>query len=108
MLEMPREQTPFAPDTTLLRDWWINPTDYSGSGYDRGHLCPSKDRSSSEEANRETFLMSNMQPQTPKLNQKTWKYLEDCEREIMQQGNEEYILPDATMNQTYNLLHLNI
>jgi endonuclease G len=80
----------FAPDTTLPRDWWIKPNDYTGSGYDRGHLCPSKDRSSSEETNRETFLMSNMQPQAPKLNQKTWKYLEDYERELAK-NNEEYI-----------------
>ncbi len=82
----------FAPDQTLpSSDWWIKPNDYSGSGYDRGHMCPSKDRSSSTEANRETFLMSNMQPQTPKLNQKTWKYLEDYERELLRKGNEEYI-----------------
>lgn len=80
----------FAPDTTLPKDWWILPTAYSGSGYDRGHLCPSKDRSGSEEINRATFLMSNMQPQTPKLNQKTWKYLEDYERELAK-DNEEYI-----------------
>lgn len=35
--------------------------------------------------------MSNMQPQAPKLNQKTWKYLEDYERELARRGNEEYI-----------------
>jgi endonuclease G len=78
----------FAPDTTLPRQWWITPTDYSGSGYDRGHMCPSKDRSDSIERNRETFLMSNMQPQTPKLNQKTWKYLEDYTREIVSKGKD--------------------
>jgi endonuclease G, mitochondrial len=81
----------FAPDTTLPKDWWILPTAYSGSGYDRGHMCPSKDRSDTEERNKETFLMSNMQPQTPKLNQKTWKYLEDYTREIVGRDNEAYI-----------------
>lgn len=81
----------FAPDPILPREWWIRPADYVGSGYDRGHLCPSKDRSSSEEANRETFLMSNMQPQMPNLNQRTWKYLEDYGREIAGKGNEAYI-----------------
>lgn len=80
----------FAPDTILPKSWWILPTDYSGSGYDRGHLCPSKDRSSSEESNRITFLMSNMQPQVPKLNQKTWKYLEDYTRNTVR-NNEAYI-----------------
>lgn len=80
----------FAPDTTLPREWWIVPADYSISGYDRGHLLPSKDRSASEESNRVTFLMSNMQPQSPKLNQKTWRYLEDYTREIVK-NNEAYV-----------------
>lgn len=81
----------FAPDTTLPREWWIVPSDYTGSGYDRGHMLPSKDRSDTEEANRVTFFMSNMQPQTPNLNQKTWKYLEDYTRELVNKGNEAYI-----------------
>jgi endonuclease G, mitochondrial len=81
----------FAPDTTLPKEWWITPTDYSGSGFDRGHLCPSKDRSDTEERNKQTFLMSNMQPQVPKLNQQTWKYLEDYTREIVGRDNEAYI-----------------
>lgn len=54
-------------------------------------MCPSKDRSDTEENNRETFLMSNMQPQSPKLNQKTWKYLEDYTREIVGKQNEAYV-----------------
>ena len=81
----------FAPDIVLSADWWIKPFDYAGSGYDRGHMCPSKDRSATEEDNRETFFMSNMQPQTPKLNQKTWKYLEDYTRETVGKDNEAYI-----------------
>ncbi len=81
----------FAPDTTLPTDWWIKPSDYTGSGYDRGHMIPSKDRSSSEDINRVTFLMSNMQPQAPKLNEKTWKYLEDYTRELVSKGNEAYV-----------------
>lgn len=80
----------FAPDTALPKDFWIRPTDYVGSGFDRGHLCPSKDRSDTEASNRETFLMSNMQPQVPKLNQKTWKYLEDYSRDLTK-NDEEYI-----------------
>ena len=48
----------FAPDQTLPPDWWIKPIDYTGSGFDRGHMCPSKDRSDTEENNRVTFLMS--------------------------------------------------
>jgi endonuclease G len=82
----------FAPDVTLPAEWRIMPTDYTGSGYDRGHLCPSKDRSDTEYNNQQTFLMSNMQPQVPKLNQQTWKYLEDYTRELVNKGySEAYI-----------------
>ena len=36
---------------------------YRGSGFTRGHICPSADRQYSEEANMQTFYYSNMQPQ---------------------------------------------
>jgi len=36
---------------------------YSGSGFTRGHICPSADRQYSWEANRQTFYYTNMQPQ---------------------------------------------
>ena len=50
----------------------ITPNDYTGSGFDRGHLCPSKDRSNLPEANSATFLMSNIVPQEPDSNQGVW------------------------------------
>lgn len=54
-----------------------SPNDYAKSGYDRGHLLPSADRVSSAQANRSTFLMSNMAPQLPAVNRGTWKTLEE-------------------------------
>ena len=47
--------------------------DYNHSGYDRGHMCPAADRSSSRKAMRATFVMHNIAPQTPKLNRGSWK-----------------------------------
>lgn len=64
----------FAPDTLLPADWRIKPGDYLRSGYDRGHMCPSADRTDSDANNVETFLMSNIQPQTAKLNRQTWRF----------------------------------
>jgi len=52
------------------------PTDYKGSGYDRGHLCPAGSMKSSQTAMDKTFLMSNMSPQAPGLNRGKWKSLE--------------------------------
>lgn len=40
--------------------------------YDRGHMCPSADRSFSASAQKETFLMSNIAPQAPSLNRGGW------------------------------------
>ena len=46
----------------------VRPTDYRGSGYDRGHLDPSGDRTATETDNSATFFMSNMIPQSPANN----------------------------------------
>jgi endonuclease G len=55
--------------------------DYSGSGYDRGHLCPAKDMEYSKEAMSQSFFMSNMSPQHPSLNRGRWKSLESKVRQ---------------------------
>lgn len=65
---------------------------YSGSGFDRGHNCPSADRTSSTEANSATFLMTNMIPQAPNNNQKAWATLESYLRAEVQKGNEVYTI----------------
>lgn len=57
------------------------PSDYTKSGYDRGHLCPAGDMTHSPEAMSETFYMSNMSPQLPGFNRGIWKSLETQVRE---------------------------
>lgn len=65
------------------RDWrtlWPIATDsYFGSGYDRGHMAPNYAIAASygREAQRETFLMSNISPQRPDLNRRLWQRLEE-------------------------------
>jgi endonuclease G len=83
----------FASDATLPTGWYRVPnTAYSGSGFDRGHNCPSGDRTFSSSDNRETFLMTNMMPQAPNNNQQTWEKLESYCRTLVSQGNECYII----------------
>lgn len=79
----------FMPDSELLPAWQIRPSDYLGSGYDRGHMCPSGDRTASEAANRETFVMSNMLPQTGDLNRHVWEGLESYCRELVTKEKKE-------------------
>lgn len=51
-------------------------SDYSSSGYSRGHLCPSADRLCSTEQNEQTFFLSNMQPQWQSHNGGLWERIE--------------------------------
>ena len=82
----------FRPDPDLPTDWQITPNDYRGSGYDRGHICPSGDRTSSRADNDATFYMSNMLPQTAELNRAVWADFENALRGIVRQGNEVYVM----------------
>jgi len=65
---------------------------YSSYGFDRGHNCPSGDRTSSTNANSATFLMTNMIPQAPQNNQQTWNKLEGYLREQVVAGYEVYVI----------------
>ncbi len=83
----------FAPDAALPENLFkALPSHYTGSGFDRGHLCPSADRSASAADNEATFLMDNMTPQSPHLNQQTWMRLEDYCRKLAERGMEMYII----------------
>ena len=86
-------QDDFRADTTLPTGWYrVLGTDYSGSGFDRGHMCPSADRTITVAANSATFLMTNMIPQLPANNQGVWANLESYSRTLVSQGNELYIV----------------
>lgn len=56
-------------------------SDYTHSGYDRGHLCPSADMRFSQKAQDMTFLMSNISPQLHSFNAGKWKKLEEKVRQ---------------------------
>ena len=49
---------------------------FRGSGYDHGHICPSADRQYTKEANRQTFFLTNMQPQRNVFNAGVWADME--------------------------------
>lgn len=83
----------FSPDTSLPAGWYqVQPSDYSGSGYDRGHMCPSGDRTVNQTINDSTYLMTNIIPQLPANNQGPWVDFENYCRTLANQGNEIYII----------------
>ena len=68
-------------------------SDYTKSGYDRGHLAPAADMKFSANAMFESFYMSNVLPQAPKLNRNTWKNLEaDIRNYVIRTRDTLYIV----------------
>ncbi len=85
-------QDDYRPDPALPAGWYqVQDNDYSGSGYDRGHMCPSGDRTRSVPDNSATFLMTNFIPQLAANNQGPWEDFEAYCRTLANQGNEIYI-----------------
>lgn len=85
----------FRPDPDLPKEWYaVKKADYQYNkyGYDRGHVCPSADRTATKNDNSMTFLMTNMMPQSPDNNRVIWMHFENFERELVAQGNEVYII----------------
>jgi len=86
-------QDDYRADITLPSGWYqAVTTEFSGSGFDRGHMCPSADRTSTIANNSATFLMTNMIPQSPNNNQIPWADLENYCRTLVNAGNELYIV----------------
>lgn len=81
-----------ADDTLPFGMQKVQASDYGKSGYDRGHMCPSGDRTATPEDNAATFLMTNMQPQLHELNDGPWRELEEHERELTSQGRKELFI----------------
>jgi endonuclease G len=67
--------------------------DYSGSGFDRGHLCPNADRDATQASGWSTFVMTNIIPQAPNVNQKAWANLETyCRDLVRRNGQHVYVV----------------
>ncbi len=92
-------QDDYRPDPALPAGWFqVNENSYSGSGYDRGHMCPSGDRTRSIPDNSATFLMTNFIPQLSANNQGPWNDFENYCRSLANAGNEIYIFTGGTGN----------
>ncbi|GAA3923696.1 DNA/RNA non-specific endonuclease [Hymenobacter algoricola] len=86
-------QDDFRADASLPAGWYqVAAGSYVGSGFDRGHNCPSADRTATVADNSATFLMTNMVPQAPRNNQQTWAGLEEYCRTLAGAGNELYVI----------------
>lgn len=66
--------------------------DYSGSGYDRGHLCPAADMTLNKTSMSETFYLSNMSPQLAGFNRGIWSSLEEQVRKWALDYSKLYVV----------------
>lgn len=67
--------------------------DYYHSGYDRGHMCPAADCKWSREAMKQSFYLSNICPQSGRLNGGDWQVLEKaCRNRTSSRGDTLYII----------------
>ena len=83
----------FRSDQNLPNNFFkVTSSDYTNSGFDRGHMCPSADRNSSPTSNSNTYFMTNIAPQAPDNNQRSWASFENYLRSLTLQGNEVYII----------------
>jgi endonuclease G len=88
--------TSYYTDTNLPPNFYrVKDSDYNGVGnidFNRGHLCPSEDRTDTTNDNKLVFFMSNIMPQSGPNNQGVWENLESDCRDFASAGNELLIL----------------
>ncbi|MFT3713071.1 MAG: DNA/RNA non-specific endonuclease [Archangium sp.] len=84
--------TSFRTDPLLGSASQARDSDYVGSGFDRGHLCPSADRTLTDADNDSTFFLTNVVPQTHASNAGPWLTLEDECRDRANEGKKLLII----------------
>lgn len=85
-LTAPEANTPSLKRPSRFETDWrsinrVSHDSYTQSGYDRGHMAPNYAMSHlyGKEGQADSFLMTNITPQKPKLNQQLWQRLEELE-----------------------------
>jgi len=73
-------------------------SDYSRSGYSRGHMAPAGDMAFSKEAMEESMFMSNMSPQKIAFNGGIWRELEETVRDWAYENDKIYIVTGPVLN----------
>lgn len=83
----------FITDTSLPAGMKrVTHADYTNSGYDRGHMCPNADRNITLNDAKQTFILTNIQPQTPDNNQGIWANFETYCRSLANSTGREVLI----------------
>lgn len=82
----------FVSDPDIAASKAVAYEDYSGSGYDRGHMCPAGDNHFDATAMDECFYMTNICPQNHELNKESWNDLEMACRRWARRYGKVYVV----------------
>jgi len=74
------DRPPFYEESSLDANSRATYSDYTNSGYDRGHLAPDASFDWSQESLDSTYSLANIIPQVPEVNQHMWVDVENYER----------------------------
>jgi len=81
----------FHAEDALPEDEQSRLSDYSRSGFDRGHMAPSGDMSS-DASQGESFSLANIVPQNPGSNRCLWEGVESTVRALATEENEVWVV----------------
>lgn len=87
----------FYVDETLTENARSEPRDYAKTGYDIGHMANASDMAYTQDAETESFLMSNMTPQKPNVNRGVWKSIETAVRTWAVSRNSRLIIVSGSV-----------
>ncbi|EIB8583969.1 DNA/RNA non-specific endonuclease, partial [Campylobacter coli] len=90
--EQIKKRPRFEDDTNIPKKYRTTWSDYKNSGYDRGHTLSNASMRKTTQAQRSTFLMSNITPQNPQINQRVWNKIEKRERQVASKLGEIEVL----------------
>ena len=79
----------FHEESRLPKSMRASLSDYSGSGYDRGHLSPNGDMATRSQQ-YDSFSLANIAPQSPRNNRYIWRNIESATRYLTQQYGDAY------------------
>lgn len=88
--EIDREDS-FHEESRLPKSARASLSDYSGSGYDRGHLAPNANMATRSQQ-YDSFSLANIAPQSPRNNRYIWRNIESATRYLTQQYGEVYTI----------------
>lgn len=96
----------FITDTTLPATFYrVKHSDYTNSGYDRGHMVRSEERTATDADNRSTFFLTNILPQAPDLNQGVWLDMEYwCEAMCKDSSAELFVIAGGIYGQNPKII----